>query len=93
MRSVKSSDTEIARFMNRENRVKEDHYEMNIVVQPGNVRKFIFDYQDAIFKLREPTRDFIMASNCIVCDKDLRKKEKRFCDFCGSRACEKCMYK
>lgn len=92
-KSLKSSDTDIARFMNRDNYMKEDHYEMNIVVHNGRIRKFIFDHQDTIFKLTEATLDKAHSNNCVVCEKDIQKKDKRHCDFCGSRACEKCMHK
>lgn len=66
---------------------------MNIVVQAGRIRKFIFDHADPIFKLTEPTLDKGMSNNCVVCEKDIHKKDRRYCDFCGSRVCEKCMHK
>lgn len=70
--SMKSTDTEIARFVNREReQFKEDHYEMNVVVAPGRTRKFIFDCDDPIFKLVEPTLDIVMSNNCAVCEKDI----------------------
>ena len=46
---MKSNDTDVAKFMGRESLLKDDHYEMNIVIQPGHVRKFIFDPKDPIF--------------------------------------------
>ena len=40
---LKSTDTDIARLVNRD-QFREDHYEMNIQVQPGRVLKKIFDH-------------------------------------------------
>lgn len=90
--SLRSSEADFARFVNRE-QFKDEHYEINIVVQAGRVRKFIFDHKDVIFGLTDANPDRSMSNICVVCEKDIQKKERRHCDFCGSRACEKCMHK
>ena len=34
------------------------------------------------------------SNNCIACSKTIPEKQaKNYCDFCGSRACDKCMHK
>ena len=90
---MKSSDTDGAKFTGRDSLLKDDHYEMNIVIQPGHTRKFIFDHRDPIFSQREPNTHIKVSANCVVCEKDISKKDKKFCEFCGCRACEKCMHK
>ena len=35
----------------------------------------------------------VISNYCIACDKNISKTKPQYCDFCGSRACEKCMYK
>lgn len=56
--------------------------------------KLEFNTSDPIFFLAEPTFDIAMSNNCAICEKDLsQRKERMHCQFCGSRACEKCMYK
>ena len=72
---------------------QEDQYRFNIVIHTGCIRKFLFDHDDVIFNLNEPVVDKKHSNNCVLCEKDLSKKEKRYCNFCGSRACEKCMHK
>ena len=52
-----------------------------------------FDTDDPIFQLTEPTTDKCRSNNCIACSKEISKQAKNYCDFCGSRACDKCMHK
>ena len=72
---------------------KDDVYEINIIISPGNIKKFDFDTLDPIFSISEPTGTKIYSQNCNSCEKDVQKKDKSYCDFCGSRACDKCLHK
>ena len=72
---------------------KDDIYEICIVTPEGKLKKLSFDCNDPIFKLHVPCTTKFPSNNCSFCEKELVKKEKLFCDFCGSRTCDKCLHK
>ena len=57
-------------------------------------KKVSFQLSDPIFALEVPTkREYPDDTNCIVCEKELKRTHKHTCQFCGHKACEKCAYK
>jgi len=71
-----------------DNKVKK--YQMKI----GTI-KVDFECDDDIFKQTEKTCKINsdLCSSCQTPLKEKNAKKKTFCDFCGSRTCEKCLYK
>ena len=64
-------------------------YQINL----GN-KKATFMLNDPIFLLEEQTKSVCFKdTKCISCDKDLERKNKHFCQFCGHGACKKCAFK
>jgi len=64
-------------------------YQINL----GN-KKTTFALNDTIFSITEPTSTVYSTDlKCISCDKELEKKNKTFCQFCGHGACKKCLFK
>jgi hypothetical protein len=67
---------------------KDDKYEINI-----GKKVIDFSCNEDIFNLTEAVGTKVISNYCIACDKNISKTKPQYCDFCGSRACEKCMYK
>jgi rRNA maturation endonuclease Nob1 len=81
------SDAGLNSHLNKE--MTKNTYEINV-----GSKKIKFNLQDPIFSLDEPTtEEFSHEASCVVCDKELGKKHKNACQFCGHKACDKCAYK
>ena len=71
--------------------IQEDHIETYDIIV-GN-KEHQFTTKDTIFSLTGPIQKQVDSSTCNSCPKAFSSKKKQFCNFCGSRACENCMYK
>lgn len=67
---------------------RDDKYEINI-----GKKTIDFNCSENIFLLTEPVGLKVISNNCNSCDRNIAKTKPQYCDFCGSRACEKCMHK
>jgi rRNA maturation endonuclease Nob1 len=52
-----------------------------------------FNIKDEIFNLYGPVGTKVISNSCSCCESQVKKEKGGYCDFCGSRACEKCLYK
>lgn len=71
-----------------ENRIQREINQINV-----GKKEVEFNYNDEIFKLREPVGTKVISENCNSCDANISKEKEQYCDYCGSRNCKKCMYK
>ena len=68
-------------------RQSEYTYEINI-----GTKLIDFNVNDEIFYRESPAAKKL-PKDCVYCDKSFGKKGYTHCEFCGERACEKCIYK
>jgi hypothetical protein len=64
---------------------KNEEYQIKI----GN-KSFPMNFSEDIFSKTEPSAQLKQDTCCILCDKT---EALTFCDFCGHKACEDCLYK
>lgn len=80
-RSMKLKESNVVNYQN-------EKYDINV-----GKKVIEFDFNDPIFTLTRAVDTWTPSTSCHCCSDSLKKQKSKYCDFCGQRACEKCLHK